>query len=178
LWGKYSKNFVTFTAMTQILLLSDTHAYCEKRLEPYLAQADEIWHAGDIGSGAVLDWLYGFEKTVRIVHGNIDDAVLRKICPKDLFFTVEGVSVWITHIAGHPKRYAEDIKEILLQKKPKILVCGHSHILRVMYDEKHQVLYMNPGAMGNYGVHKVKTALRFQINKGKAENLEVIEWER
>ena len=59
-----------------------------------------------------------------------------------------------------------------------LFICGHSHILKVMYDEKHKLLHMNPGAIGDYGIHKVKTILSFNIERKEIKDLKVIEFPR
>ena len=160
--------------MVKVLLLSDTHSFLDPAIEAYAKQADEIWHAGDIGDLAVTDQLAAW-KPLRAVYGNIDDAKARRTFPLDLEFEIEGLKVWMTHIAGYPGRYKKRIREELPQRQPGLLICGHSHILKVMPDQKHQHLHMNPGACGNHGFHKVKTMLRFQVEKGIIDQLEVIE---
>ena len=116
--------------------------------------------------------------TLRAVYGNIDDKDIRSEFPLDLKFTVEGVSVWITHIGGYPSRYNQRIKTEIHRNPPKLFISGHSHILKVQFDKKLQLLHMNPGAVGNYGIHKVKTMLRFEIDKKEIKNLEIIEIKR
>ncbi|MCP4121823.1 MAG: metallophosphoesterase family protein [Bacteroidetes bacterium] len=161
--------------MTKIGLLSDTHGYVDPLLSTYFKDVDEIWHAGDIGTPEVIDELAEFA-LVRAVHGNIDGGVLRQHFPHDLFFKCEDVNVWITHIAGHPGRYGKRIREYLkVRTAPDLFVCGHSHILKVMRDKKNNFLHMNPGAAGYHGFHKVKTVLRFTIDKKNIQDLEVIE---
>ena len=160
--------------MTRILLLSDTHGYMDERILQYAAAADEIWHAGDIGTLAVADEL---EKagTLRAVYGNIDGAEIRTGFPLDNKFECEGVKVWITHIAGYPGKYNQRIREGLGREKVDLFICGHSHILKVMRDPKHGFMHMNPGACGKYGFHKVRTMLRFAVDKGELKDLEVVE---
>jgi hypothetical protein len=160
--------------MKRILLLSDTHDYLDKALEKYLTDCDEIWHAGDIGTSKVTDKLAKF-KPLRAVYGNIDGTELRKTFPENQLFVLEGVKVFITHIGGYPGRYVARVKDIIVQEKPKLYICGHSHILKVMFDPKLQVLHMNPGAAGIHGFHQVKTVLRFVLDNGEIKNLEVIE---
>jgi putative phosphoesterase len=163
--------------MKKILLLSDTHGYIDEPLLNHAKKVDEVWHAGDIGSSAVTDALANCA-TVRAVYGNIDDTGLRKQFPLDNNFTCEGVSVWITHIGGYPGRYEKRIRERLGYSAPQLFICGHSHILKVMRDKKHGLLHMNPGAIGKHGFHKVRTMLRFEVDKGGVQNLEVIEYPR
>ncbi|WP_090120226.1 metallophosphoesterase family protein [Lutibacter oricola] len=163
--------------MKKILLLSDTHNYIDNQILKFVKQADEVWHAGDIGVIDVTDTLKKL-KPVRAVYGNIDNSVIRSEFPLDQKFKIEEVSVWMTHIGGYPNRYDGRIKNEIAQNPPKIFISGHSHILKVMFDKKLNLLHLNPGAAGKHGFHKVRTMLRFEINKDKIENLEVIELEK
>lgn len=163
--------------MKKILLLSDTHSHIDETILKYVAQADEVWHAGDIGSLEVTDAIAKI-KPLRAVYGNIDDTKIRGEFPLHQRFVCEGVDVWITHIGGSPGRYNPDIREEMKTNPPKIFICGHSHILKVMHDKKHGCLYMNPGAAGKHGFHKVRTMLRFVIESGKIKDLEVVEFKR
>jgi putative phosphoesterase len=158
----------------KIGLLSDTHSHLDPKVFDYFADCDEIWHGGDIGDAAVLDKLEAF-KPVRAVYGNIDDTPMRARTPLNLIFTVEGLSVFITHIGGYPGRYTPRVRKLLDEHKPGLYICGHSHILKVMMDKKRGILHMNPGACGKHGFHKVQTLLRFDVLNGRIENLEVIE---
>lgn len=160
--------------MTRILLLSDTHGYVDERILDYASQADEVWHAGDIGNLFVTDELQRYA-LLRAVYGNIDGAEIRKEFPLNNRFTVEGLDVWMTHIGGYPGKYSPAVREELYAHPPKLFVCGHSHILKVMPDKKLNLLHMNPGACGIYGFHQVRTMLRFEIRSGKIENPEAIE---
>jgi len=160
--------------MTKILLLSDTHGHMDKTILKYAAQADEIWHAGDIGSLSVTDQLEAL-KPVRAVHGNIDEHVIQKEFPENNRFMCEGVGVWITHIGGYPNRYNVRVREEIRNNPPKLFICGHSHILKVMNDKKLNLLHMNPGACGKHGFHQMRTMLRFVINGDKISDLEVVE---
>ncbi|MGB5314563.1 MAG: metallophosphoesterase family protein [Robiginitalea sp.] len=160
--------------MTKILLLSDTHSHLDDRILAYAGQADEIWHAGDIGSLKVTDSLSEL-KPVRGVYGNIDGAEVRREFPLDNRFACEGVAVWITHIGGYPGRYQKRVREAMLQRSPKLFICGHSHILKVQYDKRFDLLHMNPGACGKVGFHQVRTMLRFVIDGTDIKDLEVIE---
>ncbi len=163
--------------MKKILLLSDTHSHFDKQILKHIVEADEVWHAGDIGDLKVTDTIEK-HKTLRAVYGNIDDKNARNQFPLDNKFTVEGVSVWITHIAGYPKRYIPRIREQFLYYQPKLFICGHSHILKVMYDKKYNHLHLNPGAVGKYGIHKVRTMLKFELDNGDIKNLAIIELEK
>ncbi|MCL6265143.1 metallophosphoesterase family protein [Flagellimonas myxillae] len=160
--------------MTKILLLSDTHGHLDDTILKYVAQADEVWHAGDIGNLGVTDKIQEL-KPLRGVHGNIDDHVIQKEFPEHNRFYCEEVDVWITHIGGYPNRYDRRVKEEIKKRPPKIFICGHSHILKVMHDKKLNLLHMNPGACGKYGFHQVRTMLRFVIDGDKISDLEVIE---
>jgi uncharacterized protein len=160
--------------MVRIGLLSDTHGHIDERMIHHLKDCDEIWHAGDIGTAAVSDALAAI-KPYRAVYGNIDGHVLRRMHPLEQYFELEGFTIWMTHIAGKPYVYSKGIPELIKLRKPDILICGHSHILRVERDKKFNFLYMNPGAAGYHGFHKVRTMLRFNLNAGKIENMEVVE---
>ena len=161
--------------MKKILLLSDTHSYIDDRILAYAQEVDEIWHAGDIGSIDVMEQLEQI-KPVRAVYGNIDDHLIRGTYPLHNRFMIEGVDVWITHIGGYPGKYSPKIKKELIANPPKVFICGHSHILKVMPDKELGIIHLNPGAVGKHGFHHVRTMLRFEINQGKLENLEVIEF--
>jgi len=160
--------------MKKILLLSDTHSFLDSRILDYAKDVDEIWHAGDIGSFDVTDALEKL-KPLRAVYGNIDNAAIRQHFPEDLFFELEGVTVFMTHIGGRPKRYAKGISEKLTRLKPQLFICGHSHILKVAYDNDSELLYINPGAAGKHGFHKKQTLIKFKLSHGKAKDLVVIE---
>lgn len=160
--------------MTRILLLSDTHSYIDDQIMKYVRQADEVWHAGDIGDLIVTDTIKK-EKPLRAVFGNIDNQEVRKEFPLHNRFKCEEVEVWITHIGGYPGKYNMEVREEIYKNPPKIFVCGHSHILKVMPDKKLGLIHMNPGAIGKHGFHQVRTMLRFEIDGDKIQNLEVIE---
>ena len=161
--------------MTRIALLSDTHNYLDPKLFKYIEPCDQVWHAGDIGTISVCRELEKANKPIIAVYGNIDGNDIRKIYPKHQRFKCEDASVWITHIGGYPDRYSLDIRDELKKDPPKLFICGHSHILKVMYDKKLGLLHINPGAAGNHGFHKVKTMVRFTIDKDAIKDLEVIE---
>jgi putative phosphoesterase len=163
--------------MKKILLLSDTHSHIDDGVLKHVKQADEVWHAGDIGDLKVTDALKAL-KPLRAVWGNIDNDKARAEFPENNRFTIEGVDVWITHIGGYPNRYNIRIREEIKANPPKLFICGHSHILKVMPDKKLGLLHMNPGAIGIHGFHNVRTMLRFTIANGKIDNLEVIEYPR
>lgn len=138
---------------------------------------DEIWHAGDIGDLKVMDRLAEIAP-LKGVYGNIDDTVIRQHWPLHSRFMAEGVDVWITHIGGYPGRYSHYVKPDIYDKPPKLFICGHSHILKVMNDKKLGLLHMNPGAIGKHGFHKVRTMLRFKIDGSRIFDLEVVELKR
>lgn len=160
--------------MKRIGLLSDTHGYWDEKYRQYFEACDEIWHAGDIGSEEVARRLSEI-KPLRAVHGNIDGHGIRLLYPKHQHFMVEGVDVWMTHIGGYPGRYAPEVRAEILSKPPQLFVCGHSHILKVMFDKQLHTLCLNPGAAGKYGFHKIRTLLRFSIDGEEIKDLEVIE---
>lgn len=158
----------------KILLLSDTHSHIDDRILEYAKDADEIWHAGDFGNMEVIEQLEKI-KTVRGVYGNIDGDKIRRIFPEVLRFKCEEVEVLMIHIGGYPGKYSPLAKKEIETKTPKLFISGHSHILKAMYDQKNELLHLNPGACGKSGWHKVRTMMRFEINGDKIENLEVIE---
>ena len=160
--------------MTNILLLSDTHGHLDPRILKYAKEADEVWHAGDIGTITVSDQLQRV-KPLKAVSGNIDGGEIRKEFPLNQRFFCEDVDVWITHIGGYPGRYSPAIRDEIRQRPPKIFISGHSHILKVMHDKKLGILHMNPGAAGKQGFHQVRTMLRFKIDGSEIKDLEVVE---
>ncbi|KPK87922.1 MAG: hypothetical protein AMS27_00790 [Bacteroides sp. SM23_62_1] len=158
----------------KIGLLSDTHGYLDPRLSEIFVGVDEIWHAGDIGTLETAHQL-SLLKPLRAVTGNIDGHDIRQQYPKFQIFDCEQISVWITHIGGRPGKYERNILSMLENGPPRLFICGHSHILKVMYDRKYDMLYMNPGAAGQSGLHQTRTVLRFVIEETDIRNLEVIE---
>lgn len=163
--------------MIRILLLSDTHGFIDDSILKHVKQADEVWHAGDIGDLQVTDTIQKL-KPLRAVYGNIDGAEARTEFPLDNRFKCEGVDVWITHIGGYPGRYHQRIREKIRSHPPRIFISGHSHILKVLNDKKLKLLHINPGAIGKHGLHKSRTMIRFEINGLEIRNLEVIEFDR
>lgn len=160
--------------MTKILLLSDTHSHIDDAILKHVKWADEVWHAGDIGTLDVTDTIAKF-KPLRGVHGNIDDHIIQKEFPENNRFFCEGVDVLITHIGGYPPKYNIRTRDMIRENPPKLFISGHSHILKVMMDKKLGVLHMNPGACGKHGFHQVRTMLRFIIEGDNIKDLEVIE---
>ena len=160
--------------MKKILLLSDTHSHIDERILHFVSEADEVWHAGDIGDLAVTDAIAAL-KPLRAVYGNIDDHKARSTFPLDLKFDCEGMKVWITHIGGYPGKYNQRIRVEIKHSAPQIFIAGHSHILKVQWDKSIQCMHLNPGACGVSGFHHMRTMLRFSIDQGTLKDLEVIE---
>jgi len=160
--------------MTKILLLSDTHSHIDDNILKHVNWADEVWHAGDIGSLKVTDAITKL-KPLKAVHGNIDDASIQLEFPLNQRFFCEKVDVYITHIGGYPPKYNFRTRDVIKENPPNLFICGHSHILKVMWDKKLGVLHMNPGACGKQGFHQVRTMLRFVIEGENIKDLEIIE---
>lgn len=163
--------------MVRIGLISDTHGTLDRKFINWFSEVDEIWHAGDIGNMALLEALEAC-KPLRAVYGNIDGQDIRSAVPEDQIFNCGDIRVWITHIGGYPGKYQTRIRNKIKEINPGLLVCGHSHILKVMYDKPNGLMYMNPGAAGKSGLHQVRTALRFSIAGEKISELEVMELAR
>jgi hypothetical protein len=162
--------------MQKILILSDTHGYLDPRLLPHVDWADQIWHGGDWGSVAIADTLSAL-KPVMGVYGNIDGTEIRSIYSLTQVFELEGLRIGMTHIAGKPGAYKPDARA-LLQQHPQldVLVCGHSHILSVQRDPKYpQLLFVNPGAAGKEGFHRIQTAIRLKLDQKRIFDVEVVE---
>ncbi len=160
--------------MKKIILISDTHNFLDPKLLKHIDFADEVWHAGDIGDLILCDEILK-NKSLKAVYGNIDDDKIRSRYPENLIFNCEKVKVFMTHIGGYPGKYPSRIKKTLLENKPNLFICGHSHILKVMYDKEFNLLHINPGACGNHGFHNIKTAIKFEINNEEIKNLSIIE---
>ena len=160
--------------MKKIGLLSDTHGTLDAGVLKFLSGSDEIWHAGDIGNTETFDRLSGL-KPLRAVYGNIDDRTVRLLCPETLVFTIEGVKVAMIHIGGYPGAYDKTARLLIEKERPKLFVCGHSHILRIIYDKKFEMLVVNPGAAGKFGLHKSITAVRFVIDGDQIRDMEVLD---
>ena len=160
--------------MQKIVLLSDTHNYLDPKIFKYFEEYDQIWHAGDIGTIGIMDELSKI-KPVIAVYGNIDGQDVRKVYKKNERWMCEQVDVLMTHIGGYPNNYSPEAHTLIKQNPPKLFICGHSHILKVMFDQKYNLLHINPGAAGVHGFHKMKTMVRFTIDNDKIINLEVIE---
>lgn len=158
----------------KIGLLSDTHGWIHPGLYKFFDSVDEIWHAGDIGNIETADLLAKI-KPLRAVHGNIDGSDVRSVFPSDLRFIAGERNVWIRHIGGYPGHYDYRIRNEIMNNSPDIFICGHSHIAKVMFDKKLGLLYINPGAAGYSGFHKIMTAIRFRIDGKEIHDLELIE---
>ncbi len=167
--------------MTRIGLISDTHGWLDEKAFDYFKDCDTVWHAGDWGTLDVVDKLQTFlpdskgQDRLKGVYGNIDDQKIRSLFPEQLVFMCEGVKVLIRHIGGYPPKYNPETRKELLLHKPQLFISGHSHILKVMYDDKLQCLHMNPGAAGKQGWHKMRTIIRFTIDGKNIKDCEVIE---
>ncbi|MEM6641543.1 MAG: metallophosphoesterase family protein [Bacteroidota bacterium] len=158
----------------KIGVISDTHSYLDPQVYKYFEDVDEIWHAGDIGSEAVLDQLSVFKPSVA-VWGNVDGNTLRESCREMVSHTRMGLKIAMIHIAGKSPRYNQATLDLIKTSEPNLLICGHSHILKVAYDQKHQLLYVNPGAAGKHGFHHMRTILKFEIENGRPVNMKAIE---
>lgn len=159
---------------TRIILLSDTHGFMDDSLLEKLQWADEVWHAGDIGLLEVTDRIAALKPT-RAVYGNIDGAKVRSHYPLNQIFWCQNVKILMTHIAGYPGRYSKRVLALIEEHHPQLVICGHSHILKVMKDPKWGHLHMNPGAAGKHGFHQMRTLLRFEIEEDEIKHLEVME---
>ena len=160
--------------MKKILLISDTHNYLDPKLIKHIEEADEVWHGGDIGNIDICEQIEKL-KPLKAVFGNIDAHDITTVYPENLVFDCENVKVLITHIGGYPGKYPARVKKLLTEHRPKLFICGHSHILKVMFDKELNLLHINPGAAGFHGFHMVKTAVRFEIDGSEIKNLAVIE---
>jgi len=158
----------------RIGLLSDTHSHLDEGIFTHFKDCDQIWHAGDIGNVETADKLEAF-KPFKAVYGNIDGHKIRARYPKELHFEIGGITVYMIHIGGYPKRYPKWLKGKLARLRPTLFICGHSHILKVMFDQELKILHMNPGACGVHGWHKMKTLLRFSIVNKVIKDVEVVE---
>jgi putative phosphoesterase len=160
--------------MKTIGLLSDTHTFLHHGTADFFEKCDEIWHAGDIGNLDCLEKLSAL-KPVRAVYGNIDGQEIRMRVPQTQFFQVENRKILMTHIGGKPGKYDPEAKKLIINSKPDIFICGHSHICKVQFDAKNNLMYINPGAAGKYGFHLKITLLRFEINDTLLQNMEILE---
>ncbi|MEO8854811.1 MAG: metallophosphoesterase family protein [Ginsengibacter sp.] len=160
--------------MARIGLISDTHNYLDPAVFEHFKNCDEIWHAGDFGNANIAEELKSF-KPLRGVYGNIDGNDIYNVYPEQLVFMCEKVKVMIRHIGGYPPKYNAETKNEIIINQPQLFISGHSHILKIMYDDKLNCLHMNPGAAGKQGWHKVRTLVRFSIDGKEIKDCEVIE---
>ena len=163
--------------MKRIGIISDTHGTFDDTLREFLKDVDEIWHAGDIGSIELADRIAAF-KPLRAVSGNIDGGMTRRVYPAFQAFECERVQVLMTHIGGYPRHYDPRAGQKIQSVHPKLFIAGHSHILKVIYDPVYDLLHVNPGAAGEFGFHKVRTAVRLTIDGAEMRDMEVGEWPR
>ncbi len=161
--------------MHSVALISDTHSYLGQDVIKHISDVDEIWHAGDIGVMGTAKEIEAIGPKTRMVWGNIDNKDLRAQYPLEQVFTLGGIKVYMVHIGGYPGRIYNKIKARIKQEQPDLYICGHSHILKVMRDQEHDLLHMNPGACGISGFHKFRTLLKFEIDNGAINNLRAIE---
>lgn len=161
--------------MKRIGILSDTHGFWDDAFSVYFAGCDEIWHAGDIGDFSIVERLREIAPVVRAVSGNADFGEVRRKCQELEIFDVEGIRVLLTHIGGYPGRWARGVPAMLKEQGIKLMVDGHSHITKVMFDPRHQVLHINPGAAGRQGWHKIRTIIRMVVDGSDMRDCEVIE---
>jgi hypothetical protein len=163
--------------MTKIGLLSDTHGQIPDKIFEFFGSCDQVWHAGDIGNVQILDRLEQ-SFNLKAVHGNIDGAEIRSRCNETHIEIVDGLKMLMIHIGGYPGRYMPKARKMISMEKPGLFISGHSHILKVIYDQKLNVLHINPGAAGNSGFHQKITMVRFDVDAGRVQNLEVFEKDR
>ena len=161
--------------MKRIGIISDTHGLWDDRFATYFSDCDEVWHAGDIGDYGIVERLQETVPVVRAVSGNIDHGMVRRKCRELEIFTVEGVKVLLTHIGGYPGKWAKGMKQLLRDEGIKLMVDGHSHILKVIHDKELELLHINPGASGHAGWHKVRTLIKLTIDGDDMRDCEVIE---
>lgn len=159
----------------KILLLSDTHGFLDSGLIPYMKDADEVWHAGDIGNVDLYDETVACNDQLKAVYGNIDGNSLRSFLPEYQIIPFKQLTILLIHIAGSFGKYNKNVRSLIKEYSPDVLICGHSHILKVGYDKRFNLLYMNPGACGHHGFHKFRTVLQFQVYEDHIGNVEVIE---
>lgn len=160
--------------MKKIGLISDTHGFLDEQVLKHFESCDEIWHAGDFGTGEVADALASF-RPLKGVYGNVDGSDIRGRFPEVLRWRCEGVEVLMIHIGGYPGRYSPLAKSEFVKAAPQLFISGHSHLLKVVFDEPNQCLHMNPGAAGRHGWHKMRTIIRFTIDGKNMKDCEVIE---
>lgn len=163
--------------MTSVGLISDTHGFLDEEIIDVLSSCDEIWHAGDLGDIVLIDQLESIAP-VRGVYGNIDDHKVRSVWPQNLYFEIDQIKVFMTHIGGYPGRYHSRVRQELEKLRPDLYICGHSHILKIQPDKKLNLLHMNPGACGHHGFHQFRTMITFDLDNQQIINVNVIEFGR
>lgn len=161
--------------MKQIGILSDTHGYWDDRYVNYFKDCDEVWHCGDVGDYTIIERLKEEIPVVRAVSGNIDHGMVRRFCNEIEIFRCEDVKVLLIHIGGYPGKWSKGMKSLLKENHINLMVDGHSHILKVIYDKELQLLHVNPGAAGQQGWQKVRTLIRLKIDGFDIRDCEIIE---
>lgn len=161
--------------MKRIGILSDTHGCWDQRFAEHFKDCDEVWHAGDIGDYAIIERLQDIVPKVRAVSGNIDHGMVRRKCQELEIFEIERIRVLLTHIGGYPGKWSKGMKSLLKDNRINLMVDGHSHILKVIYDKDLQLLHVNPGAAGLYGWHNVRTLVKLTVDGSEMRDCEVIE---
>lgn len=161
--------------MKRIGILSDTHGYWDDRYSLYFKDCDEVWHAGDIGDYGIIERLKDIVPVVRVVSGNIDHGMVKRKCRELEIFSVENVKVLLTHIGGYPGKWAKGMKQLLRDEGINLMVDGHSHILKVIYDKELELLHINPGAAGQAGWHRVRTLVKLTIDDENMRDCEIVE---
>lgn len=161
--------------MKRIGIISDTHSTWDPRFAHHFSNCDEVWIAGDIGDYSIVERFMELAPTVRAVSGNIDHGIVKRKCPEIEIFTIEDVRVLLTHIGGYPGKWSRGMKKLLIDEKIKLMVDGHSHILKIMYDKELNLLHINPGAAGYAGWHKTRTLVRLTIDGNNMRDCEIIE---
>ncbi len=161
--------------MKRVAIISDSHGFVDEDYFQHLREVDLILHAGDIGKYEVIEKITEVNENLVAVYGNIDSGKLRVDFPINQFLTIDGVKVFMTHIGGYPGRYTHRVKNLITKEKPNLYICGHSHILKIVPDRKHDLLHMNPGAVGHHGFHSMRTMILFSCTEGKLKDVQVIE---
>ena len=163
--------------MTKIGVMSDSHGIVPKQIYTFFKDVDIILHAGDLGNQEVLKELRSFKKTVA-VYGNCDSKYMDNEVKSLLKIQIEQVKILMTHIGGYPKHYQTNLIPIFKEEKPQIFICGHSHILKVLYDKEFNFLLINPGACGKQGFHQVSTLIRFVIDNNNIKDLDGLDFDK
>ncbi len=158
----------------KVAILSDNHGYFGEELIPHLEKVDEIWHAGDMGDLSSIDKLTSIAPVVG-VYGNVDNHVTRAEYPLNQSFEREGLKIFMTHIGGYPGRYSKRVSTQLIEERPDVYICGHSHICKVMRDPRLNLLHINPGAYGHHGFHQFRTFVIMEIQNGMIGDMHVVE---